>query len=218
MAAEYAECAERMAAEYAECAERIAAEYAEPAERIAAEYAEPAERIAAEYAECAERMAAEHAEPAERMAAEYAECAERIAAEYAEPAERIAAEYTKPAEPLGLRMMSRLIAASDRQAILGDLLEEAEYRALTGARRDLWLTAECGAIAGGLSLDRARGWVVVPPARELAAGLALDGSRAFRGGHSVGALMRALIFCGTVATLALGASLLVGALLSAAGL
>jgi hypothetical protein len=120
--------------------------------------------------------------------------------------------------PRGVRILSRLIPPADREAILGDLVEDAEYRALSGARRDLWLTGECGCIAAGLSLDRARSWVVVPPARELAAGLALDGSRAFRGGHAAGAILRALIFCGSVATLALGAALLVSALLSAGDL
>ena len=120
--------------------------------------------------------------------------------------------------PRGARLLSRLIPAGDREAILGDLIEDADCRDLSGARRDVWFAGECAAIAVGLSLDRARSWVVVPPARELAAGLALDGSRAFRGGHAAGAILRALIFCGSVATLALGVALLVSALLSAGGL
>ena len=120
--------------------------------------------------------------------------------------------------PAPLGVLSRLLPSSDRQAILGDLLEDAEFRNITGARRQLWLATECGAIAAGLSVTRLRGWLVVPPVREMAAGLALDGSRAFRGGHSRAAVLRALIFCGSVATLVLGVELLVGSLLSAAGL
>lgn len=119
--------------------------------------------------------------------------------------------------PRVLRMIARLIPAGDRESILGDLLEDAAGRDLRGARRQIWLAGECGAIAAGLSVTRVRGWVVVPPVRELAAGLALDGSRAFRGGHRLAAAFRALIFCGSVATLVLGVELLVGSLLSAAG-
>ena len=114
-------------------------------------------------------------------------------------------------------LLSRLIPPADRESILGDLLEDADFRDLTGARRDLWLTGECGAIAAGLSVTRARAWLVLPPVRELAAGLALDGSRAFRGGHPVASLVRAVVFCGSVATLVLGVELLVGSLLSASG-
>ena len=118
--------------------------------------------------------------------------------------------------PAAVRLLSRLLPSADRESILGDLLEDAEYRHITGARRRWWLTAECGTIAAGLTVTRARGWLVVPPVRELAAGLALDGSRAFRGG-STGTLLRVLIFCGSVATLALGVEVLVGSLLAAAG-
>lgn len=119
--------------------------------------------------------------------------------------------------PVLARMLSRLLPSTDRESILGDLLEDAEGRNMTGARRRLWLAAECGTIAVGLTVTRARGSLVLPPVRELAAGLALDGSRAFRGGHSRAAVLRALIFCGSVATLVLGVELLVGSLLSAAG-
>ena len=115
-----------------------------------------------------------------------------------------------------LRLCARLLPAPDREAIVGDLLEDAAYRDLAGARREWWLASECGTIAAGLTATRGRAWVVVPPVRELAAGLALDGSRALRGGHS-GTLLRALIFCGSVATLVLGVELLVGSLMSAAG-
>lgn len=120
--------------------------------------------------------------------------------------------------PRGARLLAGLIPAGDRQAIVGDLLENAECLDLSGARRSLWLAGECAAIAAGLSVDRARGWLVVPPARELAAGLAMDGSRAFRGGHAAGAILRAFLFCASVATIALGVELLVSSLLSASGL
>jgi hypothetical protein len=119
--------------------------------------------------------------------------------------------------PRTVRVLSRLLPAVERESILGDLVEDADYRDLSGARRDLWLLGECGTIAAGLSVARARGWLVVPPARELAAGLALDGSRVFRSGHVVGTIVRAVLFCGSVATLALGVELLVGALFAAAG-
>ena len=115
-----------------------------------------------------------------------------------------------------LRLVARLLPARDREAILGDLLEDAAYRHASGARRELWLASECGAIAAGLTVTRVRDWIVVPPARELAAGLALEGSRALRGGHTA-VLLRLLIFCGSVGTLVFGVELLVAALLSAGG-
>jgi len=120
--------------------------------------------------------------------------------------------------PAPVRIVSRLLPASDRDAILGDLLEDAAYRGLGGTRRGLWLASECGTIAAGLSIARVRGWLVVPPVRELAAGLAVDRSRAFRSVQSAAGVLRALIFCGSVATLVLGVELLVSSLLSAAGL
>lgn len=119
--------------------------------------------------------------------------------------------------PAAVRLLSRLLPGPDRESIVGDLLEDAAHRNITGARRRLWLATECGTIAAGLSVTRLRGWLVVPPVRELAAGLALDGSKAFRGTHSGAAWLRALIFCGSVATIVLGVELLVGALLSAGG-
>jgi hypothetical protein len=119
--------------------------------------------------------------------------------------------------PRIVRLLVCLLPAAERQAIVGDLLEDAANRHLSGARRGLWLASECGAIAAGLTVTRVRDWLVVPPVRELAAGLALDGSRVLRGGHS-GALLRVVIFCGSLATLVLGVELLVATLLSAAGL
>lgn len=119
--------------------------------------------------------------------------------------------------PRFARVLARLIPPGDRESILGDLLEDAGFRDLAGVRRSLWLTGECAAIAGGLSIQRARGWLVVPPVREVAAGLAVDGRGMFRGAGAVGAVLRAVLFCGSVATLALGVEVLVGSLLSAAG-
>jgi hypothetical protein len=120
--------------------------------------------------------------------------------------------------PRAAHALSRLIPAGDRESILGDLLEDAEYRDLAGARRDLWLTGECAAIAGGLSIERARRWFVLPPVREVAAGLAVDSRAMFRGNGATGAVLRAVLFCGSVATLVLGVEILVSSLLSASGL
>jgi hypothetical protein len=120
--------------------------------------------------------------------------------------------------PRVARALSRLIPAGDRESILGDLIEDAGFRDLAGARRSLWLAGECAAIAGGLSIQRAGGWLVVPPIREVAAGLAVDGRGVFRGAGAAGSVLRAVLFCGGVATLALGVEVLVGSLLSAAGL
>jgi hypothetical protein len=118
--------------------------------------------------------------------------------------------------PRGVWFVTRLIPAGEREAILGDLLEDADFRGLCGARRAAWLTGECVAIAGGLSVDRVRGWFVMPPVREVVAGLAIDGRVLLRQG-STGAVLRALVFVGSVATLVLGVEVLVGSLMSAAG-
>ena len=112
----------------------------------------------------------------------------------------------------------RLIPAGDREAIIGDLLEEAAYRDLSGARLQWWLLSECATIAAGLSVTRVRGWLVLPPVREVVSGFAVDGRGVLRGGHAMGAVLRALIFCGSIATMALGVELLVAALMSASGL
>jgi hypothetical protein len=111
----------------------------------------------------------------------------------------------------------RLIPATDREAIAGDLLEEAAYRGLSGTRLQLWLLGECGAIAVGLSVERIRAWVVLPPVREVVSGLAVDGRAVLRDGP-VATVSRALLFCGAVATVALGVELLVSVLMSASGL
>jgi hypothetical protein len=54
------------------------------------------------------------------------------------------------------------------------------------------------------------------PAREVIAGLAIDGRGLLRHG-AAGTLLRALIFVGSVATIVLGVELLVASLMSAAG-
>lgn len=119
--------------------------------------------------------------------------------------------------PRGVRMLSRLIPAADREAILGDLLEEALFHNIDGTRRQVWLLGECGAIAAGLSVARARAWLVLPPVHEVVAGLAVDHRGALRGVQPWGAMVRAVIFCGSVATLAAGVELLVSTLLAASG-
>ena len=119
--------------------------------------------------------------------------------------------------PRSARLLARLIPSVDREAIVGDLVEDAAFRDLAGARRSLWLTGECAAIAGGLSVQRARGWLVMPPVREVAAGFALDGRGAMRGDHPIAALVRAVAFCGCVATLVFGVAVLVSSLLAASG-
>ena len=123
-----------------------------------------------------------------------------------------------PDLPRGVRFLSRLIPAGDRASILGDLLEDAAFRNIAGARLHLWLLGECGSIAAGLSVTRARAWLVLPPLREVVSGLALDGRGAWRGAHPMGALLRALIFCGSVATIVLGVEVLISSLLAASGL
>ena len=117
-----------------------------------------------------------------------------------------------------VQLVTRLIPAPDRQAIVGDLLEDAAYRDISGARLRWWLLGECATIAAGLSVTRVRGWLVLPPVREVVSGLAVDGRGVLRGTHPFAALFRALIFCGSIATMALGVELLVAALMSASGL
>jgi hypothetical protein len=114
------------------------------------------------------------------------------------------------------RAFAHLIPGVDRESIVGDLLEDADDRDLGGARRAWWLTAECGAIAAGLSVQRARGWFVLPPMREVVSGLAVDGRGVLRG-DLLSITFRALIFCGSVATLAFGVEVLVRTLMTAAG-
>ena len=130
-----------------------------------------------------------------------------------------ATEYTDNTDMVGfVHLVTRLIPAPDRQAIVGDLLEDAAYRDITGARLRWWLLGECATIAAGLSVTRVRGWLVLPPVREVVSGFAVDGRGVLRGGHAMGSVLRALIFCGSIATMALGVDLLVAALMSVSGL
>src|SRR5262249_12004840 len=114
------------------------------------------------------------------------------------------------------RALTRLIPAADRESVLGDLLEDSHDRRLHGARRAWWLSRECAAIALGMSVHRVQNWFVLPPARELAAGLLVDGRVALRG-PSAGRLLGALLFCGSVGMIALGVEILVRSLLVASG-
>jgi len=118
--------------------------------------------------------------------------------------------------PHAAHLVSRLIPAGDRDWVVGDLIEDAAYRDLRGARRSWWLTFECGAIAMGLSAQRARSWFVLPPVRDLAAGLAIDGRGALSA-RSADTIVCAMLFCGSIAMLALGVEVLVSTLLVAAG-
>jgi hypothetical protein len=116
--------------------------------------------------------------------------------------------------------LSRLIPAADREPILGDLLEDAADRELSGTLLTLWLCAQCSAIAAGLTIDRCRSALTVRPLREMAAGLALDGTHAFRDAIDAPwtVLVRAVVFCATVATLTIVVEMLIAALFSASGL
>jgi len=116
-----------------------------------------------------------------------------------------------------MSLFYRLIPAADRESIVGDLLEEADFRGIVGARRALWLASACGAIAAGLSIERARGWFVLPPVREVVSGLAIDGRGVLRDDLPA-IVLRGLAFCGSVAALAFAVDVLVRTLMAAAGL
>jgi len=132
----------------------------------------------------------------------------------------MATEYTEHTEygglPRGVALLARLIPCGEREGIVGDLIEDAVFRGLRGPRRAAWLAGECAAIAAGLSIERLRGWFIVPPMREVVSGFAIDARGVLHGG-AVSALLRAVVFVGCVATLVLGVEVLVGSLMSAAG-
>lgn len=115
-----------------------------------------------------------------------------------------------------MNLLARLIPPADREAILGDLAEEAALHDLRGTRRTVWLTGECVAIAAGLSVERLRAWFVVPPLHEVVSGLALDGRGVLRDGASA-TVVPALLFFAAVAMLVAGVAVLVSVLMSAAG-
>ena len=118
--------------------------------------------------------------------------------------------------PRAVRVLARLIPAADREWVLGDLVEDLGDRGVRGAERGWWLAVQCAAIGVGLSAQRASGWFELPALRELVAGLAVDGRAALRSG-SVATVIRALLFCGSVATLAIGVEILIRSLFAAAG-
>lgn len=120
--------------------------------------------------------------------------------------------------PLPARLLAHFVPAGDRESILGDLVEDAEFRSLKGLHRAIWMTGACAAIGAGFSVTRLRSAVIIPRPHEFALGLTVDGRRALRGQHLIASGVRALVFCGTVATLSFAAAVLVSALLSAAGL
>jgi hypothetical protein len=113
-------------------------------------------------------------------------------------------------------VVSRLLPSSERDAIVGDLLEDAAYRDPAGTGRTLWLCAECGQIAAGIAVERMRG-TCAPPLREMATAVALESSRTFRHarGGPVGALVSILLFCASAVLIALSATVLIGTLLTA---
>lgn len=118
------------------------------------------------------------------------------------------------------RLVSTLIPAADRQAIVGDLLEDARWRGLCGPRLAWDLAGSCLAIGSGLAVDRVRAGMTLPPARELAAGVVMDSGRALRGVLDAprSMLLRVAAFCATVTLLAFSVEILVAALMAAAGL
>ena len=86
---------------------------------------------------------------------------------------------------------------------------------LRGVRLTCWLSWECAVIAL-LSAHGARHWFVLPPVRELTAGLLVDERIALLG-PATGRLLGALLFCGSVGTIALGVEILVRSLLVTSG-
>ncbi|MGH9410522.1 MAG: hypothetical protein ACRD1V_13825 [Vicinamibacterales bacterium] len=120
--------------------------------------------------------------------------------------------------PAPARLLARLVPSIDRESIVGDLIEDAEFRSLRGLPRAIWITGECAAIGAGFSCTRARRALAIGDVHELAICLAVDGRRALRTPGFMSASLRALVFCGSIATLSLATALLVSTLLSAAGL
>ncbi len=114
-------------------------------------------------------------------------------------------------------LVTRLIPATDRDAIVGDLLEEAAWQDMRGARLAWWMAGQCAGIAIGLTAERARAACSVEIMREVASGVAIDSERVL---HVMPRtlLMRAMVFAAGVAVLAYGCEVLVGALLRSAGL
>jgi len=117
--------------------------------------------------------------------------------------------------PCVAHMLARLVPVSDREWVVGDLIEEADDRGLSGARRAAWLACEAAAVAAGFSLVRARGWFQLTPLRDVVAGLTVDSRVMRRSGPTV--LMDALLFCGSVAALAVSVEVFLKIFFTAAG-
>lgn len=116
-----------------------------------------------------------------------------------------------------MMFVTRFIPAADRDAIVGDVLEEASWRGFDGARRSWWIATQCGSIAVGLAVERARAGCSVALVREVVSGIAIDGGHVWRPSPRT-LVVRAMLFAAGVAVLALGSEILIGALLRSAGL
>ncbi len=124
-----------------------------------------------------------------------------------------------PDLPRGVSVVSRLLPSVERDAILGDLLEESGQRNLTGAHLHLWLALECGTVAAGLSVERLREACLIP-ALELAAALSRDGAHTFHDPRNgaLPALVTVAIVSVSTALMVLSVGILVATLFSASGL
>ena len=115
-------------------------------------------------------------------------------------------------------LVTRLIPAHDRDAIVGDLLEEAAWRDMRGARLAWWMAWQCAGIAIGLTVERTRAACSLSMVREVASGVACESERLLRGTGPRTVVTRAAIFAGGVILLALSGEVLIRALLTAANL
>jgi hypothetical protein len=116
-----------------------------------------------------------------------------------------------------MMLAARLIPAADRDAIVGDLLEECRWRGIKGTRLSWWIARECVAIAAGLTVERARAACSPSLVREVVSGIAASSEHVLR--TPVRRLLtRAALFTGGVILLACSVEILVGALLRSAGL
>jgi hypothetical protein len=115
--------------------------------------------------------------------------------------------------PRAARVFCRLIPPLERDAIIGDLLEDAASRDLSGHQLSIWLSAQCAGVGVGVGADRLRAWCL-PPVRETASAIALEGMRSFRGG-AIDAIVSLLFIFAAAAALAVGVELLIATLLAA---
>jgi hypothetical protein len=112
-------------------------------------------------------------------------------------------------------LVVRLLPATDRDAIVGDLLEEGWWRGLRGVRLTWWVALHGAGIAAGLTAERAHAAMSLTMVREVASGVAVEGERMLRGTALRTLATRAILFAAGVLLLTLSAQLLVGALLTA---